>query len=121
MVFINTLLSSTLLLCTNRSKERFIDMVLLLWISRVRCHRTVKRCSASSLTPWGRKIQSKPSDWLHFPLLLLNILEDAGRKLKMCEQTVFQHVYSAGVLTLSLCKSAWQMMSSQMDADGAKQ
>lgn len=32
-----------------------------------------------------------------------------------------QRSRSAGTDTLSLCSSAWQMMSSQMDADGAKQ
>lgn len=28
-------------------------MVLLVWISRVRCHKTVKRCSASRRTACG--------------------------------------------------------------------
>lgn len=44
---------------------------------------------------------------------------DTRESITFCEYIVFS--VFAGLHTLSLCSSAWQMMSSQMDADGAKQ
>ena len=56
---------------TNRSKERLWDMVLLIWFSRVRCHRIEKRWSASSLPAWSR--QTKHNISVHIPQGCLHI------------------------------------------------
>lgn len=59
--------------CTHLSKERSGDMVLLVWISRVKCHRTVKRCRASSRTPCAEIRSGLNFSTINFPFMLTEV------------------------------------------------